>query len=236
MLFAMTLHFCIAANASLPRPRLWYTLVIHRPSHRMPLLGLRCGGLLLKLSWMRKERKKSLSHKQKNDNCLRFKIQNLMSSNFKSPLSWVLNIMDWNCMSFINCISESSQKKILWTSLKMWACTSVQNKTLQESHFQTSFLCQLCEVNRIVYRLPDLCDISLAKADNLCIHIWTYLKSPFFFFFNGADVVLKSKFWVNHITFSSDLPKHTLFVFLNWTTTDSYTWHFKISFWPSSRL
>lgn len=105
---------------------------------------------------------------------------------------------DWNCMSFINCISESSQKKVFWTSLKMWAFISVQNKTLQEAHFQTSFLSWLCELNRIVYRLPDLCDISLAKADNLCIHIWTYLK---LLFFNGADVVLKSKFWVNHITF-----------------------------------
>ena len=41
-------------------------------------------------------------------------------------------------------------------------------------------------------------------------------------FSHGADVVLKSEFWVNHITFSSDLLKDTSFVFLNWTTTDSY--------------
>lgn len=175
----MILHVCVAANASLPRPRLWHALVIHGPSHRMPLLGLCYDGLLLKLSWMRKE-KTPLSHKQKNDNCLRFKIQNLMSSNFKSPWSWVLNIMDWNCMSFINCISESSQNKIFWTSLKMWALTSVQNKTLQELHFQTSFLCQLREVDCIIYRLTDLCGISLANTDHVFIPIWTYLKSFFY--------------------------------------------------------
>ena len=166
MFFAMILDLCVAMNLSLPRPQLWHTLVIHRPSHRMPLLVLCYNGLLLKLSWMKKK-KKSLFHKQTHDNHLRFKIQILWVLILKIPLSWILNITYWNYMSFINCIPESNQNKLFWSSLKMEHPLTFRTKLSESYTLKIRFYTSCVKSTAAFIDSEDLCDISLAKTNNI---------------------------------------------------------------------